>query len=317
MKQTLNKEKQEGNFVRLPQREYGMFKLPLGAFKLYAWLLSHDNGYAFSNYYMQQGTKMKYKAIKNALDYLENKKIITIQKSSSDYRIITIKTTTLLDSSKKDSSVLLDSTLLDSSVLLDSTLLDSSVLLDSSQKDSTLLDSSSVLLDSSSVLLDTKVVSKVTTKKNKEDKREDKTEDKTEVLNIEEKFPESKLTGLTHKDVAGVTDIQLPINETQNLISIFVKGDAQDKLITNYLRFKVSNPRITFPKYESLYVVCVYLSKLGDNFEIKNTDQLSEAIIKIDTIQINEKINDMSSNIVSKENYKTAAIKIINKLKLK
>ena len=306
MKQTLNKEKQEGNFVRLPQREYGMFKLPLGAFKLYAWLLSHDNGYAFSNYYMQQGTKMKYKAIKNALDYLENKKIITIQKSSSDYRIITIKTTTLLDSSKKDSSVLLDSTLLDSSVLLDS-----------SQKDSTLLDSSSVLLDSSSVLLDTKVVSKVTTKKNKEDKREDKTEDKTEVLNIEEKFPESKLTGLTHKDVAGVTDIQLPINETQNLISIFVKGDAQDKLITNYLRFKVSNPRITFPKYESLYVVCVYLSKLGDNFEIKNTDQLSEAIIKIDTIQINEKINDMSSNIVSKENYKTAAIKIINKLKLK
>ena len=259
MKHTIKKEKQEGKFIRLPQRESGIFDLPLGAFKLYAWLISHDDGYTFSNYFIRKGTKMRYESIKNALkDLVKANRISITNDTITIYGSITNDTIT---------------------------------------SDTNALDIDSNALDIGSITNDTKIVSQVDTKKIIEDKEEEKIEDNVISINIEEKFPAST---------------------SQELSSQFVIGEAQSKLIQEYLRFNQDNPKkkkMPFNKYESLYVYTLYaLINKSKGIELSNSD-LANAIK--DNTSMNQIIPSMYTLIIQDKTTSEESIEIINKLKLK
>jgi hypothetical protein len=72
----------ENNYTKIPN---SAFYLSAAEFKLYAWLLKHENNFEFGKMFMVRGTKMRNVTIENVLIKLVKKKLITI-----DDNIITI-----------------------------------------------------------------------------------------------------------------------------------------------------------------------------------------------------------------------------------
>ena len=67
-----------GNSYSVPQRESGIFDLPAPAFKIYVWLLSHQDGFKFNMKYLTQGVKMHHITVENNFNLLLENGIIKV-----------------------------------------------------------------------------------------------------------------------------------------------------------------------------------------------------------------------------------------------
>lgn len=65
------KESLAGKYFQVPERKSGIFNLPAPAFKIYVWLLSHENGFEFNRNFLDAGVKMHHITVTKNLKILE------------------------------------------------------------------------------------------------------------------------------------------------------------------------------------------------------------------------------------------------------
>ena len=86
MKYKIKKHELKCDTFSIPQKNSGVFKLTGAEFKLYCWLLSHQDGFKFGKMFMVNGCGLRNVTIEKTLTKLINKNYIKI----SDNGLITI-----------------------------------------------------------------------------------------------------------------------------------------------------------------------------------------------------------------------------------
>ena len=86
MKYTIRNEmKLVEKYTKIPNNA---FYLPAAEFKLYCWLLKHDDGFTFGKMFMVRGTVMRNVTVENTLPKLVKRKLISID---DDGNIVILK----------------------------------------------------------------------------------------------------------------------------------------------------------------------------------------------------------------------------------
>lgn len=71
-------DKTGSEFFKMPQRGTGVFKLAAAPYKIYGWLLSHDNDFTFKACYMYSGIGLHHRTITTNLSVLTKYNFIKV-----------------------------------------------------------------------------------------------------------------------------------------------------------------------------------------------------------------------------------------------
>jgi hypothetical protein len=286
MKTTIKKEQAPKHFIQVPQRDSNIFQLKSHLFKFYVWLLSHNDGYKFTEYYMCKGVGTDARTIKKNLTDLNNLKWIEIIQLENEmiikckYTGISVQTNSVQTNSVQTNSVQTNSVQTNSPETINS-----SPQTYSTNSPQTYIDSSLETYNSS---LETENSSPQTNEVYQEVKQEEK--QKKENQKKEENLVEENF-------------------------SQFCVEDSLEILKYNNIQFKSKNKfNIGFSEFEEYYVMAIIFYYYSIGILINSNQMLQDKILntKSELIPIKDTIDRCSTDV----KFKTELLDIANKFKL-